>query len=210
MGKLLTGAFGALTGKVGKLVSYELNGQNVIRRIGQVKSKPSQLQLASRKRFKVINSFLAPIQGFLNLGYLFAKQGTDKNQHNLASSYNLTHALAGKYPNITIDYSKVMVSSGTLEPALEPAVTKSNAQTTISWAYQENRDWAFRHDRAMILICYPSTNEAIYFLSGAQRKEGSQVIDLPTNLPNERTEFYLSFFAEDRLSVSESTWIPSY
>jgi hypothetical protein len=209
MGKLLQGPFGAATGKIGNIVSYVLNGKNVFRRIGKSKHKPSKAQLASRQGFKAVNEFLHPLKGFINLGFMFEKGGTTQNQHNVATSYNMLNALKDDYPNIEIDYSKVIVSKGTLPAAATPTALTTSSNVTISWSYLSDRDFAFRNDRAMVLFFYPGTKSAIYFLSGAERSSGMQNFEIAENETNGKPMIYISFFAEDRLSVSDSTLITS-
>jgi hypothetical protein len=207
MGKLLQGPFGTTTGKVGKTVSYSINGQNVIRQIGVSTKKPTEKQLASRLRFKVINRLLRPINGFINLGFMFETIGTTKNQHNVATSNNMRYALKGSYPDIEVDYSKVIVSKGKLPIAQTATAIVTESDITVSWEYDKKLDFSLRNDRLMALFFYPKTNSAIYFLSGAERSAGAQVFDIPAYESEGNPEIYVSFFAEDRLTVSDSIWV---
>lgn len=51
-------------------------------------------------------------------------EGTDKSAHNEALSYNKLHAINGEFHEQTFDYTKALVSAGTLEPALNPTFSK--------------------------------------------------------------------------------------
>lgn len=207
MGKLLQGPFGTITGKVGKIVSYQLKGQNVSRAIGVNTKKTSEKQTVCRTGFKIINRLLSPINGFINLGFMFEIIGTTHNQHNAATSQNMPYALKGHYPDLEVDYSKVMVSKGKLPMARAATATATESNITINWMYDNRLDFSLRNDRVMALFFYPKTNSAIYFLSGAERSAGTQVFDIPAYESDGKAEIYLSFFAEDRLSVSDSTWV---
>lgn len=207
MGKLLHGPFGTITGKVGKTVCYNLKGQPVIRQIGVSKKKSSEKQLASRQRFRVINKLLRPINGFINLGFMFEIIGTTHNQHNVATSNNMLQAIKGSYPDFEVEYSKVIVSKGKLPAARAATAIVTEVNITIGWEYDNNQDFSLRSDRLMALFFYPKTNSAIYFLSGAERSAGTQIFDIPAYESEGRPEIYISFFAEDRLSVSDSIWV---
>ena len=207
MGKLLQGPFGTITGKVGKTVSYQLKGQNVCRTIGVSTKKGSKDQTVCRTGFKAISRLLSPIIGFINLGYMFEIIGTTHNQHNAATSQNMRYALKGSYPDLEVDYSKVMVSKGKLPMARAATATATESNITINWMYDNRLDFSLRNDRVMALFFYPKTNSAIYFLSGAERSSGTQVFDIHAYESEGRAEIYLSFFAEDRLSVSDSIWV---
>ena len=198
------GAHGALNGKVGNLVSYQLKGKTVVRQVGVILKKPSIPQLAVRQRVKVINQFLNPIKEYITSGFSFEVIGTDRHAHNEATSYNLKNATAGEYPNIHIDYSKVKVSIGNLLSPDEMSATRIENALEITWTYDNKRDYDFRNDRAMIILYYAKTNEAYYILSGSARSDGKQTIELDSTDLMKACNIYLSFFADNRGSVSDS------
>jgi hypothetical protein len=207
MGKLEGGAFGPVSGKVGRLVSYNLNGQNVIRKNRVKESPANKPQLASRQRMKMVNVFLKPIKGFINLGYLFAAHRTIWNQYNLATSNILLNAMSGEFPNIRIDYSKVLVSKGDLKTAVSPNAILNEGSLSVNWIYDEAKDYDNRNDRAMILIYFNDEIDPIFILSGSLRSEQIQLIKFDHQLNTIPLNIYLSFFAEDRMSVSDSTYL---
>jgi hypothetical protein len=132
------GAFGEFKGKLGNLVSYNLKGKTVVRHIGKSKKPPTEAQLAVRQRMAAVIKFLRPALAFINAGFELAVEGTDRHPHNEATAYNYKNALQGEYPNISMDYSKVLVSMGALEPAI-------NAQANLTLSPDMN--WAIKNDR---------------------------------------------------------------
>ncbi|MEJ7558205.1 MAG: DUF6266 family protein [Pedobacter sp.] len=207
MGRLKNGASGAVTGKVGGVVTYELRGQTVARKVGTRKFKATANQLPCREGMRVVNAFLKPIKGLINLGFLFEAEGTTKNQYNVATSYILLNALKGKFPNISIDYDKVMISAGKLKPISNPSVSKSSQSIRLDWTYDSNTEFANRNDRTMILLIFSNGDEPIYFLSGSLRSEENQIIDLGPKSLSGSFHIYVCFFAEDRASVSDSKYL---
>lgn len=206
MGKLEGGAFGHVSGKIGNLVSYTLNGKNIVRKIGRQTKPRTDAQLAVWQKLKLVNQFLNPVLGYINVGFSFAAEEKGRHAHNEALSYNNKNAITGEYPNLSIDYSKAMVSIGTLTPALNPLVNRLENGVEFKWDVSDNMDWNLKNDRTMLLLYFPQSADAIYFLSGAKRSEGRDFISLaPVNL-NAEMQCYIAFYADDKQSASNSVW----
>ncbi len=207
MGTLTNGAFGHLNGRVGNLISYTLKGKNVMRTVGYSSKSPSLAKLANYQKMTVVNAFLKPLLPFINLGFSFAVEGTDRNQHNEAVSYNKKHAMQGTYPEIHMDYSKAMLSKGELAPAVNPVVLKTQEGLAFSWDFNGNTDWAIWQDRAMLLLYFTDEMQAKYVLSGARRQEARDFIALSTADLQRPMQAYIAFMAYDLQSVSDSVWL---
>ncbi|MBB5439395.1 hypothetical protein HDC92_003088 [Pedobacter sp. AK017] len=201
------GISGEFKGKLGNLVSYQLKGKTVIRHIGKSNKKPSAAQLATRQKMATIIKFLQPAVPFVNVGFELEVQGTDKNPHNAAVSYNVKNALQGQYPDITLDYSKVLLSKGTLEPAILPEATFTGTLLEITWQVASDMDWGIKNDRTMLFIYCPELDKAVYVLSGTRRSTGKDEIELPLSFVGKGLQVYIAFKAVNRKSVSDSRWV---
>jgi len=84
-----------LRGKIGRTVTYLLNGQWVTRTIGMSDSSPTLLQLAARQVMGLVTFFLRPVRGFIKLGFALAVKNTFLTPNNKASSVNMLKAVAG-------------------------------------------------------------------------------------------------------------------
>lgn len=151
------GPHGPLIGKVGNLVSYILNGQVVTRMVGRKRTKHSKSQLANYQSMAVTMRLLRNMTDFINSSFEIEAKGTVKNQHNLATSYNKKQALKGEYPNISVDYSKVVLSYGKLEIAQNLKMEKTNTGLQISWDTQGGQP----NDMVMILIHQPVDEQSL-------------------------------------------------
>jgi hypothetical protein len=207
MGKSPNGAFGATNGKIGNLVSYKLRGQDVTRIAGQSTKERSLLQLARSQRLTVVNEFLKPIKGLINIGFKFEAQGSTKHQYNIATSYNMINAIKGEYPFLSMDYSKAKVSSGKLEPVSNLTADIDEEVLRLAWSYDKKTEFEVRNDRAIVLLVFADKINPIYLLSGSLRSEGSQIIEVGKETLNQPFHLYLSFLAEDRDSVSDSKYL---
>lgn len=201
------GAFGQFKGKLGNLVSYNLKGKTVIRHIGKSNKKPTAAQLAIRQKMATIVKFLRPALPFVNVGFELEVQGTDKNPHNAAVSYNAKNAMQGSYPDISLDYSKVLLSKGSLEPAIDPVATLTGTLLELTWQVSADMDWGIKNDRTLLFIYSPELDKAVYVLSGNRRGTGKDEIELPLNYVGKELQVYIAFKAGNGKSVSESRWV---
>jgi hypothetical protein len=133
MGKLINGLFGGFQGRVGNLVGYTLKGKHVIRTIGRSEKPLTPARKANCQKMTVVNEILKPSIQAIRSGFRLAVAGTDKNEYNEAVSYNKKNALQGAYPNISLDYSKVLLSMGTLPVAINPSINQAEEKITFNW-----------------------------------------------------------------------------
>ncbi|WP_316749932.1 DUF6266 family protein [Pedobacter gandavensis] len=205
MGIASNGPHGHLHGKVGNLVFYMLNGQPVVRLIGR-KGKPSTLQLANYQEMAVTTKLLSNMGGFIKLGYGLQARGTVHNAHNLATSYHKKHALTGQYPNISIDYSKVILSQGQLPETADLKIEKLAGGVEISWDPKDDNVLKY-NDSVMVMIFFPESGKDKEYLNIARRSEGKCFIPLNEQQLKEQMEPYISFIAADGEKVSDSRYL---
>jgi hypothetical protein len=132
--------------------------------------------------------------------------GTTKNPYNEAMSYNKKNALQGDYPEISMDYTKSLASMGELNPALNPAIATIPEGVEFTWGLSPAAPSRSKTDRTMLLLFFSDQAEAIYILSGAQRKEPRDTVELSAEYLTRRVEAYIAFIAADRKSVSDGVW----
>ncbi|MBB2151607.1 DUF6266 family protein [Pedobacter gandavensis] len=202
----LNGPQGHFSGKIGNLVFYMLNGIPVVRRIGRV-GKPSRAQLANHSSMSVTNKLLASMKGFIKLGYGLQAKGTPQNAHNLATSYHKKHALTGEYPNIKVDYSKVILSKGLVPVADDLKIVKTSTGLEISWNPTYEAKETRYDDIVMVMLCYPESDKGTEYLNIARREEGKCFIGLSEHHLQQQIEPYISFRSADGEKVSDSTYL---
>ncbi|NQX43591.1 hypothetical protein SAMN05421820_11936 [Pedobacter steynii] len=201
MAKAPNGPLGALNGKLSNLVFYILNGQPVVRTIGDP-GKPSRNQLANRQAMSVTMDMVRTISEFTNVSFELEVKGTVRNTHNLATSYIKKHAVKGEYPNLSVDYAKVILSNGTLPGANDLKIEKNEKGVLVSW---DSRD---RHnDIVMILLYHPLKKMATPIINACRRDAGSYFVDLHQELVEEPIEAYICFRAANGKAISDSQYI---
>lgn len=205
MAKIPNGFSGFITGKVGNLVYYVRDGKNLVRKIGKNDNPPTEAQLLVRLKMKVIVQFLKPLLAFINAGFMVKAKGTDKSPYNFAVKYN-KGCLMGVYPDIVIDYSKVILSEGSLMGAEGVEVDWTEEGLRFTWDTGPYT-WPDQNDQVMLLAYFPLEKKAIYLLAGAKRRVGMQVLTIPEDLRGQNAETYVSFVSEDRKCIAKSKYL---
>ena len=196
---------GLLSGKLGNQIWCIRNGKNYVRSRRTIVSKPKTAkQLDHSARFILMVRFLKTLTPFLRIGF---KSKTGKmSAFNAAMSYNLMNAIAGTYPDYIIDYSKVMVSIGSLPEALNPTA-KSSSEGEIEFSWEDNRN-AMANDR-VFLVVYNSAKQVATVEGGNARMEGNQTITLPTDFSGDEVHCYIGFQNQRQTISSDSQFIGS-
>lgn len=217
MARLKNGILGSLIGKLANTVGYERLGQSLVRMAPRKtkKKKPrSDAQKAVNLRFKIVKSFIAGIGEFVNVGFRQDVAGTTKIPENGAVSYNIKHAVMGEYPDLALDYSKVLVCKGKLPGPVNAVVELDGNILKFKW--DVNPDWSnkLKRDQVMMLAYLPATDRANYWLSGARRSAGADELRAPIErlaqgqaVKDQFIETYIAFISDDRQSISDSVYL---
>ncbi|WGQ08118.1 DUF6266 family protein [Pedobacter gandavensis] len=207
MAKGKNGLHGWPSGKIGRVVYYELNGQPVMRGIGKP-GKPSLKQQANHQSMAVTTRFLSHLNDFIKNGFELETRGTIRNQHNLAVSQIKKNALQGTYPNISIDYEKVRLSKGTLLNPKDLRMEKTASGLQISWDPAYSYGTGVQYDDTLQLaVCFPATGKKQIELNFAKRKDGTAFLPLCEYELSQSMEVYLFLRAANHDSVSDTVYL---
>jgi predicted acetyltransferase len=206
MGKLINGIFGGFHGRIGNLVGYTLKGKYIIRKIGRSSKPLTPGRKANCQKMTLVNEILSPSLPAIQVGYRLAVAGTDKNEYNEAVSYNKKNALQGTYPNTSLDYTKVLLSMGTLPVAIHPTISQTDDRITFNWEVTADQAYPYTNDRAMLVVYFPDLKVSRCDLIGSKRIEGTHTLNIDPEHINERMEAYISFVKDNGREVSNSTY----
>jgi len=82
---------------------YVRNGKQVVRSLPTSNEPKTPKQLAHRAKFSLVNKGLSPLNSAIKLGYR-----NDSNAYRTLVGKAYHEAVAGEYPNFTLDYSKIV------------------------------------------------------------------------------------------------------
>lgn len=193
-------------GKIGRTVTYLLNGQWVTRTIGMSDSSPTLLQLAARQVMGLVTFFLRPVRGFIKLGFALAVKNTFLTPNNKASSVNMLKAVAGEYPNQYIDYPNAIFSEGTLPVNTDFKVSLKEDGLLFEWEPSNLLMGMLPTDRVMVIAYCPKKKYAFYETDGSRRQKGSFHLPLVKFDEEVVLHTYAAFIAANQSKISNSTY----
>ncbi len=206
MGRIKKGVLGGFSGKVGNVVGSSWKGIDYIRSLAaSVKNPRTEGQMAQRTKFSVVMEFLRPIIPYLNVG--FKPYANRQSGYNAAMSYNVNNAVAGTFPDITVDYPKILVSKGSLLGAENATATSAAGKITFTWTDNSDVNDAKATDLAMPLAYNTTKGQAIFKTNGAERSAGTDVLTVPDSWLDDEVELYLGFVSKDGSLVATSAYL---
>jgi hypothetical protein len=210
MGLLPNGILGNINGTVGPVVTYLLNGQNVIRSKPRKSNKPPTIpQLQNRTELEVITLFLDKAKTLIKKGFKHLAIGTKNNYHNLAVSYNKSQATTGEYPDVKLVFEKILLSKGDLAQPVNPAVERMDDGLKFTWECPESLESGYTSDQVMMMAYSPNLDRSVCIDSGAKRRVMEDVLPLSPSMLKEQLEVYIAFVADDRLQAADSIYLGS-
>jgi hypothetical protein len=209
MARMFNGMAGLIQGKIGNMVYYVKNGKQMVREAGKMTKPPTLPQLQNRMGLAVTVAFLRPLTEFINVGFIVSAKDYHKGKtpYNLAVAYNKPNAVMGAYPDVVMDFAKVLVTNGNVDMAMLPAMALTDEGIRFDWLCPEDTIWPRQTDEVMMLAYFPDLAKAVYITAGAKRRACTDLLALPEELLAEYMEVYISFVANDRKSAARSTYL---
>lgn len=203
--------FTEISGRLGNIISYTVNGQQRLRgATGKYRDQKSPEQIACRNKLKYASGVYHHLDLLLMSTWKGMTKGTNLNGYNLFQKYNNRNFTPdGK----VADYRSLKVCCGTLlfPPSFEVAMT-DRGTILLTWDMYYTPP-AYPKDTLYIAAYTPEKkrNPKIWPLSGisASRGDGQCEFTLPTHIPGEvhLYAFFKSVFTNDS---TESFYIGSW
>lgn len=190
-----------------RVISYRLKGKMVKRRIGERSSLPTNKEIASQQALTLLTNFISPINKFLKKGFELEAAELGARTHNLAYSRNYYRIIKGEYPNLQIDYSQALLSSGKMPITQNLAVKLHPLGLEFTWDPANDQPGCLPGDQAMLLAYFPEKKYGIELLNGSHRAVGKHILPLPGSILPIHVHVYISFIAADHYSISDSTYL---
>ena len=169
------------------------------------KRKRTEAQIANQEKFNYVNWFLKPFHQYLNIG--FKNEAVQKTEISAAFSVVFHQAVVGKYPNLSIDYSKVKISTGPLPPIYEVTMTLT-APNAIELNWQNRPDREAKHnDQVMLVIYCPELHRTDGFAGNANRNLKKYTFEFNSKMVGKVLEVYIAVTSFERNKISESQYL---
>lgn len=203
------GAAQNYSGKVGDVTySQQKDGITTVRQTPvPSEAPPTVKQLSTRRDTTICSDFLKPIKEFIDVGYELQSRLGKQNQNNTIVSHIRHQALTGVYPNRRIDFSKVFVTKGQMQPPQNAEVTLTEFGLSFTWNPEARIKGIHYSDQVMMLAYFPELEKANYMTAGAQRHQGKDLLVLNGIPHGNIAEIYISFISNNRKSISDSVYL---
>ncbi len=158
--------------------------------------KPRRLRYEFQMKTLLMTRFMKPLHEFMK--YLnIADMGKILKQ-------NIRHAFKAGYPNLRIDYSKLILSLGNLPVAPGISVSSpTSGKLVFCWTDNSGIGKALATDQVFVAVYNRESQRWIYRLNSACRSLGSCRIDIkPTRA--KRVQTYIGFISSDGKRISNS------
>lgn len=165
---------------------------------------------SGQQAFVTTIKFLSSINYFIKKGYELEAKKKFSRTHNLARSYNNPGALKGEYPNLEIDYSKVILSVGDMPQAKGMSAGLHREGIIFKWDTELTEPECLPGDQVMLMAYFPDKGYGIYTLNGEKRHKGEHLLELPASVNLTEVHTYMSFISADHGSISNSTYLGQF
>lgn len=208
MGTYKNGICGPFSGKIGTVVGSSWNGIDYMRSLpGRSGKKPTEAQKSQRMKLALAIAFLRPLSEVVNMG--FKNVAVQKTGFNAATSHLITEAISGIYPDFKIDYSKVLISMGSLTGAWNAGVSSvTGTSLLVNWENNSGAGTARTTDRVLLVVYNSTISESLYLRAGNTRDSGLQTFVLPSGFAGHKVHVWISFISVTNI-VSTSIYAGS-
>ncbi|HJJ66239.1 MAG TPA: DUF6266 family protein [Methanocorpusculum sp.] len=201
MGTIKQGILGGFSGKVGTVIGSSWKDISYMRgRAQSVKNPRTEGQVEQRSKFALTLDFLKPITAYVRTGY----------KTYAAMSYIVKNAVSGAFPNYALDFSRVLVSRGSLTQPSTPNVSISAGRATVTWNDNRGQSDAQPTDVAMPLAFNTDKGEAVFSTATTTRADQSAELNFPADWNGDTVELYIGFASADGINVANSIYLGNH
>jgi hypothetical protein len=173
MGKIESGAFSSVSGKVGNLVGATWKKVNYLKAKPKRSSKPpTQQQEEQRLRFRMVTKFVSLMTPLLRITN--KRRASESTANNVSFREIIHHNLTGAYPNFEIDIPSCIITKGVLVNGGSPSVQpKAGGILEFNWNDNSGNLLAKPGDQAILIVYCPELPAADFRTEAGARNAGT-------------------------------------
>lgn len=198
--------FSKLSGKIGPVTTYVLNGKQVVR-VNTIPHDPkTPKQLAHRMKFALVNKALSPLNSAIKLGH---RGDTGAYRSLIGKAFK--EAIIGEYPDFALDYTKIKIAEGKLQlpPEIMIEPDFENSTLLLKWDGQVSvsKDLAKDNDQINIVVYNVKENIVNSFSGVAKRSDGYVSITIHNARAPEDMHVWVYFSSFSLQMNSDSVYV---
>jgi len=198
---------GRTSGKFAGAVFSKQFGKNTLRsKPVSVKNPKTEKQKAQRDRFTMLIVIARMLLTFVRISFKQATVGM--SAFNTFVQKNIVNFVAGLWPNLTYDWSKLIVSMGTLMGFYNLAGSAvALHKVNVTWDDNTGDSGAEATDKVFVVLINTTTTQLYPISSNVTRVDGSVDIDLPAAWIGDSVAIYSTLSDADEIQFSDSEYI---
>jgi hypothetical protein len=208
MARIRSGILGPIHGKLGSIVGAVWKQTAYLRTMPtETKSglKATPAQIACREKFKFVQQWLVPFYAYVTVG--FRNYAKDKTEINAAFSKIYRYATVGVYPDLSIDYEKVVLTKGHL-PGLNCVQVELAKPDLLKLNWKQNHNDDSSTDDQVMLIVYNRELKIVDgFIGGCNRANLQCSLELNPKLIGKLLDVYVSVVSLNGKRVANSEYL---
>lgn len=204
MAKLIATEF--VSGRYGNLVFTTWRDMAIVRTMPKKSNKPAtSAQLWQRYKMQTVTKFLSPLAPLITA--YFGERG-GLSRRSKAISYHMINALHAIYPELSIDYARVVISKGELAEPRNVLAAMTAGGLQLSW---NNPPQALSNDTdTLLVVIYNANRKAFEYQKCVMRSALHYSIALPEIWLGDMVHCWLSFVDDDLHQQSNTYYAGSY
>ncbi|MES2455796.1 MAG: DUF6266 family protein [Bacteroidota bacterium] len=199
MGKLSRGFLGGFQGQLGTAYGCFWRMMDLIKAMPRKSNRPpTSKQLDVQAKFTLMAGWLGAIGNLIKFAYFNKK--SNQSAMNAAVAYNIENAITGVAPNYTIDYAKVLLSTGALEEPYHLGIsTDEDAEIEFNWElHPAGTINSNPTDKLSFVIYNPAKQKFVMLLNVVNRSALTYAVALPVEFSGDNVHPYVVVVNEER------------
>ncbi len=207
MGTYNKGILGAFSGKIGPVVGANWRGKEVMRSLPRKGNRlVTANQLLQREKFKMVASFLKPINPVIKL--YFGSNNEIYTKRNRAMSYLIKQATVAVGTGFEMDYPKVLISKGALLGVENGTLQAGPLHSLdISWTDNSGQGEALATDKLVVVVYEPTSETSLFSLHAGNRNSGAAAVGLPAYFSGLTVQVWATFASVDDKRYATSSYL---
>ena len=194
--------FGMISGRHGNAVAAEMrNGVNVLKVFNAPFNPKSVKQVAQRSKFKFA------IQSLACLRDLFKTTFRAQGGANYGISLAFKNCVAGISPDYSIDYTKMILSQGSINGSTNNSAEKSTGTSVMVTWVSSVKQSALASDNVNLVFFHNEFQEVVLKENCAKRTAGTLTVELPNEWAEGSVHCWIYFSRNDGSRNSTSNYI---
>ena len=207
MARVIGGANGTVSGKIGNIIYYSSNGGDYARSLPKKRRNipPTPKQVMQRARFAAVQKWLKPIIPLIRVG--FRDYAPRQTAHNSAMSYNLQHSMIEGGDGFEVNPETFTFSTGLLPGVEQASLVQEGDRVHFHWQINNEIPSDNQLDRTLLLLYRPGAEISNFLLYGNERWQLTDSLSIKEFESGDICHGYIAFISVEDQQVSNSVYL---